>query len=69
MLDAVANVHDSVAVPEPVTLAGETLHAVLSTVRLTTPPKLFTAVTVMVEVPAVPALTVKLVGFAVTVKS
>jgi hypothetical protein len=68
-LDAVVNVHDSVAVPEPVTLVGKTLHAVLSTVRLTTPTKLFTAVTVMVEVPAVPALIVKLVGFAVTVKS
>jgi hypothetical protein len=69
MLDAVVNVHDSVALPEPVTLAGETLHAALSAVKLTTPPKLFTAVTVMVEVPEVPALTVKLVGFAVTVKS
>jgi len=61
--------HDNVAVPEPVTLAGETLHALLSAVRLTTPAKPFTDVTVIVEVPAVPGLAVKLVGLAVTVKS
>jgi hypothetical protein len=69
MLDAVVNVHDNVALPEPVTLVGVMLHAVLSAVRLTRPVKPFTAVTVMVEVPAVPTLAVKVVGLAVTVKS
>lgn len=68
-VDAVGNVHDSVTLPEPVTLVGVTLHAALSTVRLTTLVKPFTAVTVIVEVPAVPALIARLVGLAATVKS
>jgi hypothetical protein len=38
-------------------------------VRLTTPLKAWRAVTVMVEVPAVPAKTVTLVGLAAIVKS
>jgi hypothetical protein len=38
-------------------------------VRLTVPVNPWTAVTVIVEVPAVPALTVTLVGLAATVKS
>ena len=37
--------------------------------RLTTPPKLWRAVTVIVEVPAVPARTVTAVGLAAMVKS
>ncbi len=61
--------HDRVELPEPVTLAGVTLHALLSAVRLTTPLKPLTAVTVMVEVPDTPVLIVRLVGLAVTVKS
>ena len=61
--------HESVALPEPVTPAGVTLHALLSAVRLTTPLKPLTAVTVMVEVPDTPVLIVRLVGLAVTVKS
>jgi hypothetical protein len=65
--DAAVNVHDRVALPEPVTLAGVTLHALLSAVRLTTPLKPLTAVTVMVEVPDTPVLIVRLVGLAVTV--
>jgi hypothetical protein len=69
MFDAVVNAHDNVALPEPVTLVGVMLHAVLSAVRLTAPVKPFTAVTVMVEVPAVPTLAVTVVGLAVTVKS
>jgi hypothetical protein len=69
MLDAVVNVHDNVALPEPVTLVGVMLHAVLSAVRLTTPVKPFTAATVTVEVPAVPTLAVTVVGLVVTVKS
>ena len=69
MLDAVVNAHDNVALPEPVTVVGVMLHAMLSAVRLTTPVKPLTAVTVMVEVPAVPTLAVTLVGLAATVKS
>jgi hypothetical protein len=69
VFDAVVNVHDNVALPEPVTLAGAMLHAVLSAVRLTIPVKPFTDVTVMAEVPAVPTLAVTVVGLAVTVKS
>jgi hypothetical protein len=69
MFDAVVNVHDSVELPEPVTLVGVMLHAVLSAARLTTPVKPFTAVTVMVEVPAEPTLAVTVVELAMTVKS
>ncbi len=67
-MDAAAIVHDSVALPEPVTLVGEMLHDVLFVVRLTTPVKPLTAVIVIVDVPAVPALTVTVVGVAVIVK-
>ena len=69
VFDAVVNVHESAELPEPVTLVGVMLHAVLSTVRLTMPVKPFTAVTVMFDVPAVPTLAVTLVGLAATVKS
>ena len=68
--------HESVEVPEvpsvmlvgvrvqvrPVT--GETVAA-----SVTVPVKPWTAVTVTVDVPALPALTVTLVGLAITVKS
>ncbi len=66
---AVANVQDSVELPDPVTVAGETVHDVLFVARLTTPEKPFWAATVIVEVPAAPALIVTVVGLAVTVKS
>jgi len=69
MFDVVANEQDSVAELEPATLEGATLQAMLSVVRLTTALNPLTAVTVIVEVPGVPAFTVKLVGLAVTVKS
>jgi len=67
-------VHDRVLVPEPVTLVGVSVHVkpvVGETVaaRLTTPLNPWSAVTVIVEVPAVPALTLTAVGLAVTVKS
>ena len=61
--------HDNVALPEPVTLVGDTEHDVLLVVRLTTPAKPLTAVTVIDEVPAAPAFTVTVVGLAVIVKS
>jgi hypothetical protein len=62
-------VHESVALPEPVTLVGATEHDVLLVDRLTTPAKPFRPVTVIVEVPAVPAFTVTEVGLADIVKS
>jgi len=63
------NVHDRLAVPEPVTLVGLIEHEVLFVPRLTTPAKPFRPATVIVELPDVPALTVMLVGLAATVKS
>jgi len=44
-VDALVNVHDNVALPEPVILAGETLQAVLLVERPTAPMKPFSAVT------------------------
>ena len=66
---AVANVHDNVALPEPVTLVGATEHEVLLVVRLTMPANPWRPVTVIVEVPGEPAFTVTLVGLADIVKS
>ncbi len=68
-MDAEVNVHESVALPEPVTLVGATEQEVLFVVRLTTPAKPFTAVTVIVEVPAALTLMVTVVGLAAIVKS
>ena len=68
-MDAEVKVHDSVALPEPVTLVGATEQEVLFVVRLTTPAKPFTAVTVIVEVPAALTLIVMVVGLAAMVKS
>ena len=61
--------HDSVELPDPVTLVGATEHEVLLVVRLTTPAKPLSPETVIADVPADPALTVTLVGLAATVKS
>jgi hypothetical protein len=68
-------VHDSVEVPEvpSVTLVGDNVHVrpvdgETLEVRVTVPVKPFCAVTVIVEEPAAPARTVKLVGLAVIVK-
>jgi hypothetical protein len=68
-VDADAKVQDSVDVPDPVMLVGETVHDVLLVARLTTPAKPFNPVMVIVEVPAEPARTVTLVGLAAIVKS
>ena len=62
-------VHDSVELPEPVTLVGAREHDVLLVVKPTTPANPLSAVTVIEEVPAAPALTVTLVGLAAIVKS
>ena len=61
--------HDSVELPEPVTLVGEILHDVLFVDRLTRPVKPLRAVTVRVEAAEVPALTVMLAGLAAMLKS
>ena len=50
------NVQDSVEVPDPVTLVGDTEQEVLLVARLTTPANPFRPVTVMVDVAAVPGL-------------
>jgi hypothetical protein len=60
---------ERLAVPEPVTLVGLIAQEVLFVPRLTIPVKPFLPVTVMVEVPEAPTLTVTLVGLALTVKS
>jgi hypothetical protein len=52
-----------------VTLVGATEQDVLLVVRLTTPANPFSPVTVIVEVPALPTLTLTVVGLAAIVKS
>ena len=64
-----ANVHERVELPDPVTLVGDRLHEVLLVVRATTPANPFRPVMAIVEVAALPALTVTLVGDAAIVKS
>jgi hypothetical protein len=64
-VDADENVHDRVVLPEPVTLVGETVQAVLLVVRLTVPAKPLRPVMVTVDVPAELTSTVSDVGFAV----
>jgi hypothetical protein len=49
-------VHESVELPEPVTLVGDTEHDVLLVVRPTTPANPFWPVIVIVEVAAVPGV-------------
>jgi len=61
-------------VPEPVTLVGVRVQAIpvvglMLDVKLTIPLKPLRPVTVIVEVPATPALTVTVVGLAEMVKS
>ena len=70
MFPVVVKVQDSVEIPDPVTLVGETLQNVVVLVaRFTTPEKPLTAVIVTVEVPAVFTLTLTLDGLAMMVKS
>lgn len=61
--------HDSVELPEPVMLDGESVQDVLFVVSEMDPANPFSPVAVIVDVPTVPALTVTVVGFAVIVKS
>jgi hypothetical protein len=62
-------VHDNVALPEPAIGLGDTVHAVLLVANATLPVKPFNPVTVMEDVPAAPAFTVTLAGFAEIEKS
>lgn len=66
--------HDNVDEPEPpATLVEDKVQArfveLVVTARVTVPVNPFTAATVIVEVPATPVLTDKLVGLAVIPKS
>jgi len=60
---------ERLALPDPVTLEGVTVHKVLLEDKLTTPVNPFIPVTEMVEVPTEPALTVTDAGLAVIEKS
>ena len=64
-----ANVQDRVALPEPVKLVGATEHAVLLVAKMTAPAKPFCAEMVVVDVPALPAFTITVVGLRLIVKS
>lgn len=69
IVDAEANVHDRVELPEPATLVGVTVQEVLLVARFTRPANPFKAVIVTVVVPAEPARRVTDVGLAVIAKS
>lgn len=62
-------VHESVELPDPVTLLGVMLHDVLFVLRLTIPAKPFRGLTATPDVPAVPTLTLTLAGLTVSAKS
>ena len=68
-IPAEAKVHEEVELPAPVKLIGESVHEVLLVAKLTMPAKPFSPVIAIVEVPAVPAFIVTLVGLAAIVKS
>lgn len=68
-MEAELNVQDSVALPDPVRLVGETVHEVLFVIRFTVPVKPLIGATVIVEVPAVPTFRIAAVGLAVMAKS
>jgi len=65
----VLELQETVALPDPVTLAGATEQEVLLLSKLTTPAKPFRPVTVILEVPEALMLTLTLVGLAAIVKS
>jgi hypothetical protein len=62
-------VHESVELPEPVTLVGDKVHEVLFVVRPTMPAKPLTAETVIVELPPEFTFMLTLAGLAMIVKS
>lgn len=65
----VVKVHDNVALPGPVRLAGMIVHDVLLVVRLIVPEKPFIPVIVIVDVPVALTFTLMFVGLVVIVKS
>jgi hypothetical protein len=69
IIDVDEKVQESVELPEPATLFGAAEQDVLLVFRLTAPEKPFTAVTVIVEMPAEPTFTLTLVGLPVMAKS
>jgi hypothetical protein len=62
-------VHDSVPLPEPVTVDGVTVHEVLLVVKFTTPANPFEGATLMVELPGVPTFRITDVGLEAMAKS
>jgi len=73
-LPAVGPLQDRILLPEPpVIVVGDSVQAMLEelvvTVRVTVPMNPFSDVTVMVELPSTPALTVTVVGLADIAKS
>jgi hypothetical protein len=68
-IEAETNMHDSLALPEPATLEGDSVHDVLFVTRVTVAVKPLKPVTVIVELPFTPTLTGTLVGLATTEKS
>ena len=68
-VEAAPKMHDSVALPELVTLVGERLHDVLLVLRFTTPAKPLLATILMLEIPEDPAFRVTELGAGVTIKS
>jgi hypothetical protein len=68
MVLANANVHESVALSDALRLAGEIVHEVLLVARLTVNDPCWSVIAIM-DVPAVPAFRVTVVGLAEIVKS
>lgn len=68
-VDAEENVQDSMVLPEPVTVKGDTVQEVLLLTKLMVPAKPFSAATVILEVPAEPTSTTTEVELGVIVKS
>jgi hypothetical protein len=69
IVEADENVQDNVAIADPVTRVGETVHEVLLVVRSIAPEKPFWPIVLSIDVPAAPTLTGTRVGLAVIAKS
>lgn len=69
MVEAELKMHESVGVPEPVTLVGEIVQEVLLVVRFTTPEKPLVGTTVIVEGPVLPTFRVIDAGLEAMEKS
>jgi hypothetical protein len=68
-VEAELNAHESVPLPEPVTVDGVTVHEVLLVARFTTPTNPLEGATLMVEVPGVPTFRITDVGLEAMAKS